>query len=399
MDMEATRERLEASGWLDIAAVAGLGFLVLLATGAVLVTAAKLNFPGLGAGGDLLGAFTAVVLAALAVLGIPIVVDGVAVSALPLGALAAAGWGFWWAASSTTRRSVPANLVAATRWGARLALPVALLCWFFALVFRFRGEHPVAADAGVALIAGAFWGAVFGISGAAAQVEPLRGILDRFVGGVRARSRRTYEGLVGGMTMLAIAGVMGAAVILLWIIVALIRGAPGQHFGAGDAIAYLVYLAAFLPNVVVAVVGLAFGAPLEVGAKVDLAGRMVGPLRDYSLWQWGSDDPLPILMGLIVVPLVACVWGGVTARRRADGPDAMLHVLLVASGVFAVALTLLGAIGRLRLAGVVKGSGYASVALDPVAVFFLSFLVCGILSAAGWKLAGSSNVPALRGTN
>ncbi|HWC14779.1 MAG TPA: zinc ribbon domain-containing protein, partial [Actinomycetota bacterium] len=270
VDLSTVRARLEASGWVDIAAVAGLGFLVLLMIGAILVVAAKLNFPALGGGGDALGAFTAVVLAALGVLGIPIVVDGVAIYALPLGALIAAGAGYSWAASSSGKAPATGSLVAAARWGAQLAVPTALLCWFFALVFRFRGDHPVAADAGVALVAGAFWGATFGIIAAATRIEPLRAVIARLVGGVRARSRRTYEGIVCGATMVGGAAVLGTGALLLWIIIALIRGAPAHQFGAGDAFAYLVYLVAFLPNIVVAVVSMSFGAPLEVGARVDL---------------------------------------------------------------------------------------------------------------------------------
>ena len=396
LDVHGTRARLEASGWLDTAAAAGLGFLVLLAIGALLVVAAKLNFPDLGGGADPLGAFTAVVLAALGVLGIPIVVDGVAVSALPLGALVAAGAGFWWATTAQGRDSESRTLPEAVRRGARLAVPLALLCWFFAIVFRFRGDHPVAADAGVALLAGAFWGAVFGIVAATARIESLRAVGARLLGGVRARSGRTYEGVIAGATMLGITGVLALGAALLWIIVALLRGAPGNHFGAGDALAYLVYLIAFLPNVVLVVITLSFGAPIEVGAKVDLGGRLVGPLRDYSLWGWGQGEPLPILLVLVVIPLVACVWAGVRATRRVEDSGAMLHVLLVASAVFAVTLTVLGAIGRLRLAGISPGSGYAAVAPDPVLTLTLSFLASGVLAALGWKLAESSAVPALR---
>ncbi|HWC14582.1 MAG TPA: hypothetical protein VG929_08295, partial [Actinomycetota bacterium] len=135
----------------------------------------------------------------------------------------------------------------------------------------------------------------------------------------------------------------------------------------------------------------------EGGARVDLGGRVAGPLRDYSLWEWGRGEPLPMLFLLVVIPLLACVWAGVSARRRAGDPSAMLHVLLVASPVSAVTLTLVGAIGRLRLAGVVKGSGYASVAPDAVLVFVLSFLACGVLGALGWWLVDASSVPALSG--
>jgi hypothetical protein len=392
VDVARVRHSLERGGWLDAAAAAGLGFLVLLAIGGALVLAAKLNFPGLGGAADLLGGFSAIVVAGLGCLGIPIVLDGVAVSALPLGALIAIGWGVTWAVRTSFRGSPPASLKDALRTGLQVAAVFALLCWFFALVFRFRGQHPVAPDAGIALLAGAFWGAVFGILGAVSLREPLKTTAGRLLGGLKARRTDVYEGTVAGGVMLAGAAVVGLAATLLWVIVALAKGIPGGSFGAGDAFAYVLYLVAFLPNIIVAILSLSVGAPLQVGAKVNLGGELVGPMREYSFATWGRGDPAPYLLLLLLIPVVVCGAAGFWARRRTSDGTLMVPVLLVASAVFAIALTLLAWIGELRLAGVARGSGYAAVAPDVVYVLLFSFLASGILAFGGWKLADSTDI-------
>lgn len=386
------RDRLERGGWLDVAAAAALSFLVLLVVGGALVLAAKLNFPALGGGADVLAAFNAVVIAGLGALGIAVVIDGLSVSALPLGALLVIGAGISWAVRTALRDQPPSDLPAAVRWGARVAIPFGLLCFFFALVFRFRGRHPVAADAGMALITGTFWGAVFGIIGAVKLVEPLRAATGRLLAGLRARDRAWYEGAVAGGVMLGAAAVFGAAALLVWAIVALAGGEPAGRFGVGDAIAYLVYVAAFLPNMIVVIVAIGLGAPVDVGAKVDLGGRLVGPLREYSLTSWGRGDAEPYLLALLLIPIVACAAGGFIARRRTAQPSSMLVVLLTGSTIFCVGLTLVAAIGELRFAGVVKGAGYGAIEPDLVLVALFAFLASGVLSFGGWKLAEGTDV-------
>ena len=192
--------------------------------------------------------------------------------------------------------------------------------------------------------------------------------------------------------MIAAVVVLGAVAVLLWAIISLAGGEPGGRFEAGDAIAYVVYLAAFLPNVIVAIATLSVGAPVDVGAKVDLGGRLVGPLREYSLASWGRGDPAPYLLLLLLIPIVACFAGGFYARRRTPEPSSMLVVLLTGSAVFSVVLTLVAAIGEMRFAGVVRGAGYGAIAPDLVLLFLFTFLASGILSSAGWHFAGSTTV-------
>lgn len=380
-------DRLDNTGWLDVAAAAALGFLVLLVVGGLLVVAAKLNFPSIGAGADLLGAFTAIVMAGLGSLGIPIVIDGLVVSALPLGALLAIGAGIMWGVRTSSRDASFTSVIGAVAHGARVGVPFGLLCWFFALVFRLRGQHPVGSDAGVALLAGLFWGGLFGALGAVRVVEHLKVAVRRISSGLRARDRTSFEGASTGLVMLSAVTVLGAGATLLWIIAALARGAPGDHFGAGDAFAYLVYLAAFFPNIIVAIVSLSVGGPLDVGAKVNLGGELVGPLREYSLATWGRGDPPGVVWLLMLVPLLACALAGFVASRRATDQKSMVPVLLIGSAVFAVTITLVGAIGRLRMAGVVKGSGYGVIEPRVAMVLMFAFLISGIVGFLGWNLA------------
>ena len=381
------RDRLEATGWLDVTAAAALGFLVLLAVGGVLALAAKLNFPSIGADADLLDAFTAIVMAGLGSLGIPIVIDGLVVSALPLGALLAVGIGIMWAVRTSLRDASFTGVAGAIAYGARVGIPFGLLCWFFALVFRLRGQHPVGSDGGVALVSGVFWGALFGALGAVRVMEHLRAALRRITSGLAARDRTSFEGTSTGFLMLGSVTILGAGAVLLWIIVALARGAPGGHFGAGDAFAYVVYVAAFLPNIIAAIVSLAMGAPVDVGAKVNLGGKLVGPMREYSLATWGGGDPPSVVWFLVLVPVFACALGGFVASRRATDQKTMVPVVLLGSAVFAVALTLLSAIGSLRMAGVVKGSGFGAVEPRTVMVLLFAFLMAGVVGSLGWNLA------------
>lgn len=388
--LDEVRARLEKTGWLDAIAAACLGFLVLLAVGAVLVLAAKLNFPQLGGGADPLSAFSAAVMAGLGALGVPIVVDGLAASALPLGALAVIAAGLVWAVKASIGDQTFPTVKDAVVHGLRVGVPFGLLCWFFALIFRFRGQHPVASDAGMALVTGAFWGALFGAIGTVRVMEPLGSAVTRITSGIRGKERQWSDGASAGTAMLIVAGVLGAAATLVWVIVALAKGAPGKHFGAGDAFAYVVYLIAFLPNLIVGIVSLSLGAPIDVGAKIDVGGKLLGPMRGYSLLGWGNGEPPGYLWLLVLIPLVACALGGLYARRKSE-PKAMVPVLLTASGVFAIVVTLLGAIGPVRMAGVLKGSGFALIAPDAVVVFVSAFLVSGLVGFLGWVLGERSS--------
>ena len=399
--VDGWRTRLESSPWVDGITAAALGFLALVAVGGVLVVAAKLNFPELGSGSSFYAGLNAFVIAGLGSLGVPAVLDGVGVEALPFGALLACGLGIMWATRNAFSDADDVRPRHPLREGAMVGLPFALLCWAGALLFRFRGDHPVAADAGQALIIGAFWGTLFASAELAKMTTSPRVALTQLAAFLRARTSASYEGLVSACVMLGVAATTGLAAVLLWIIVALASGAVGSGLSAGDAFAYLVYFVAFLPNLIVALIAMGFGAPIELGARVGLGGEIVGRVRDYSLLAWDRGDAPALSWLLVLIPVVACVAAGFLARRRTSDPSSMLPTLLFGSAAFSVCLTLLAAIGPVRLAGLTRAAGYAGVAPDVMFLLPLSFLGSGVLAWAGWKLgeAGrflSSRVPQAR---
>ena len=398
--LDELRTKLEASPLVDGTSAAALGFLGVVAVGGVLVLAAKLHFPEMGAGSGIYAGLNAFVIAGLAALGVPALLDGIGVEVLPLGALLACGIAIMWATRNAFSERAPEGRPAVLD-GILVGVPFGLQCWAAALLFRFRGDHPVSSDAGQALLVGAFWGTAFASLELAGKGGSMR---ERLVGAarvVRQRSGGSSEGLICGAVTIAFSMLLGLAGVLLWIIFALASGAGERDLGAGDAVAYLVYLLAFLPNLVVAIIALGFGAPISVGARVDLGGEVVGRLRDYSLLAWDRGEAPALSFLLFLIPVIACVGGGFLARRRAVSATSMLPTLLMSSGVFSILVTLIAAIGPIRVAGLTRAAGYATVAPDLPLLFLLSFLASGVLGFAGWKLAEnnkllSARVPQIR---
>ena len=382
-DLAENVRRSFAARWLDATAAACLGFLVLLCVGAVLLVAAKLQYPGFGAGANPIEVLTAVTILGLAVLRAPIHFGNLLVTTLPFGALAAAGAGISWATRIATKDRPPSDGMERVMAGARVAVPFAVLCWLAALVFRFRGGDEVFAGAWGALFWGAIWGGVFGAVGTATSGRELRGRLRDLTlvpgeGPVR-------RGLSAGVVMLATAAGLAAAAMLLGIIVALARGAPREGFGPGDAAAAIVYLIAFAPNVLVALSALGLGSVVDVGARVTVAGGRLGSVRELSLFSWGQGATPRIAYLLLLVPLVATVFGGYYARRR--GSDSITTVLGVATAVFALVLFAVALLGDARLGGGLVGRGVAHVSVHTFRTLVLAALWGGVGGFLGWKLA------------
>ena len=382
-DLAESVRRSFVARWLDATAAACLGFLVLLCVGAVLLVAAKLQYPGFGAGANPIEVLTAVVILGLAVLRAPIHFGNLLVTALPFGALAAAGAGIAWATRIATKDRPPSDGIERVMAGVRVAVPFAILCWLAALVFRFRGGDEVFAGSWGALFWGAIWGGVFGAVGTATSGRELLNRLRELTlvpgeGPVR-------RGLSAGVVMLATAAGLAAAATLLGIIVALARGAPREGFGAGDAAAAVVYLIAFAPNVLVALTALGLGSAVDVGARVTVAGGRLGSIRELSLFSWGQGAPPGVAYLLLLVPLLATVFGGYYARRR--GSDSMVTVLGVATAVFALVLFAVALLGDARLGGGLAGRGVAHVSVHAFRTLGLAAVWGAVGGFLGWKLA------------
>jgi hypothetical protein len=385
----AVRRSLATGGWADAALAGILALLAVLLVGAVLLVAAKIQSPNLGAGAGPVSVLTAIVILALGSLGTPVHVDEIVVSALPLGALAACGVAIAWAAGQFIEKREAHSIKERALEGAKLGLPLAVLCWVAALIFRFGGDHTVAANAPWALVLGGVWGALFGALGAACSGSGVRALVGRGAALFKERNRAVFEGVVAGGVMLAVGTVLGAGAALVWLIASLASGGPSAGFGVGDAVAAAIYIAAFAPNIVTVVLAVGLGAPIEFGAQVTIRGKLAGPVRELSLWDWPGGAPWFAYL-LVFVPALACVIGGFVARRSAPPGSRPHEVLGVAAATFAVTLAVLAWLGRARLgAELVTERGFGLVAAGSLQVLLLGFAWAALFGFLGWRFAAS----------
>lgn len=381
-------------GWLDVSGAACLAFLVVLLVGAVLLLAIKLQAAGAGAGGDALDVFSAMVVLGLAALRVPLHIGELELTVLPLGALVVAGAGIAWAAKLAVHRSAPEGLRDAAIQGAKVGVPFALICWLAALAFQLRGTvDPVSADAGGALLWGAFWGAGFGALGGLTARSGLREEIERGLEALGRRSSVAAAGMVSGGVMLVAVAILASFAALVWIIVALASG-PRTDFGPAEAAAAVIYLAAFAPNVLVAIVAVAMGAPLQVGAAVTTGGRVVGPLTEISLLDWADGSAPWYLFLLLLIPLAACAMGGFWVGRARHPRSERLGILLAGAIFFALVLGVLAALGDARLgAGLVRERGFGRLAPDAAITAGVAFLWAAAAGFAGLKAAETGTLP------
>jgi hypothetical protein len=382
------RNSLVAGGWFEAASAAFVGLLALLCVGAVFVAAAKLQFPDLGSSSSPLSVFTSIVVLALGSLRVPVHLGDLTVTALPLGALMVSAGAVSWAVEPAIRRRHVEGMRARVAAGAKIAVPFALFCWIAALVFRFRGgDSPTHAGATGALLLGGAWGALFGVLGGLRSTGSLRAHLRAAGRVLETRRRLLYEGARTGMTMFGLAAAAAAAGGLIWVIVALARGAPVKGFGQGDALAAVLYILAFLPNILVAIVAIAIGAPLDVGAQITIGGRQIGPLETFSLWRWGEGAAPWFAYALLLVPLLATVGAGylLHERRERKGHESVIGIAAI---VFALALAIAAWLGQARLgAGLVRAHGFGQISPNALIVLALGFAWAALGGFAGWTLA------------
>ena len=381
-------QRLEAPvrshAWREAAAGAGVAWLGVLLIGAVCALAPKLQFPPFARGADPVEIFTAIVVISLGLFGVPVHIGGLTISALPMGALLAIGVAIAWAVSGA-RGDKPTQGAPAFRHALRVAAIFSVTALLLSLIFRLRGREVVAADAFWSLFATFLWTIPFAWAGA---VRPPRAWPDyaRDRIGALLNGRVDATGLNGGIVMLAAATVLAAAALLLWMIVALARGGPGPDFGAGDAGAALLYVVAFLPNLLTAVIAFSMGAPIVRGAQVGVGGRIIGGLEEVSLF--GLPDPSALAFLLLLIPIVACSAGGWFLARRAGGRADIWRPVLVAALVFAGSLAVLAWLGEARVgAGLVRDRGVARLAVLALPTFAWGMLWAGVFGWLGWELA------------
>jgi hypothetical protein len=389
-DVASTVPRvLRRDGWVDHATAALFSWLMLIACGAVLVLAAKLQYAFMGEGSAAWNLLSAIVMAGLGVLRVPVNIGNLSLSALPLGMLVIVGYTLMWSSARVVGKGHSVAARDRVVEGLQVAIPFALLCWISALVFRIRTEPtPVASGAWSALILGLVWGALFGALGGLRSIKPLKQHLGDVAGVFRSRYRFVYEGIAAAGVMLVATFLLTMAAGLLWIIAGLLEGHPSGSFGLRDAGAALISLVAFGPNVLVAIAAVAHGAPIEVGAQITSAGRVIGSLQEISLFSWGEQGAPWYAFALLAIPIVACLLGGYSARRNAREPGDVVQVLAVAAGVYALVLFELAALAEARLgAGLIRARGFGRVAPDAGMLLLLAFAWAVVAGFVGWKLS------------
>ena len=360
------------------AEAAALSFLGVLAIGAVLLVAVKLQYPNLGAGANTIDVFSSVVILGLAMLRVPVHIGDLTFTVLPLGALV--------------------GVFFVVRWACRLAIPsapprrapivggfFAVMALLAALVFRFRFE-PDAIFAGAfgAAVAGFVWVSLFAVLAFVGAAEPLNKAFLRRLAARRRTNPSLFEGLRAGALMLVAAGVAGVAAGLLWAIVVLLSGGGPHGLDAGDLVAALVYVTAFAPNLVVAIVSLSLGAPVDVGAGLTVQGKVRGDVEQWAVLSDGAG--LSVL--LLLLPLTCCAGAGYWARRNTERPEKVVQTLAVAALVFASVLAFLGWLGEARLGAELASSrGFGVVAPRAWLVFLLGLVWAGGAGFGGWMLA------------
>jgi hypothetical protein len=359
--------------FVQASSAAALGFASVLAMGALLVLTWKLAFPAFASGASPLSVLTYIVLAGLMCLGVPVEQAGRGSTLLPLGALAAIGWVIVWAARRYVGEGGATTPKRKALEGAALGVPLAALCFLASMIFRLRGEG-VAADPALALLLGGLWGAVFGAIGGL-TTEATMG--DLITGRLPDRTR---QGLLAGGEML----VTGALLALGGLVAYLVAALAGVGPTAGEAVALLIVVAVFAPNLSAGALAFSLGAPNLFVAR----SFGVGLEREVSLLGWGDAHPGPLFYLALLIPLIACGLGGYAARRRVDARDEPVGVLGVAAATFAIVPAVVVYLGALDYSAGALGEG-SLVVLRPSAgaTLLLGVAWATVAGYMGWKVA------------
>lgn len=370
------RRNLERGRWIAAAQVAALMFVTLLAAGAALLLAGKLQFESLGAGAGPLEVIRAIGLVALACLGATIELGDLPLFALPLGVMAVVAF-----AGLRAIRDIGSERQDSLGDALKVGLVFAAMCGVASLVFRFGGDVPIEAEVTDAIGLGFVWSSAIAAGSVALGSERAKQSLRELPEGP------AWDGgaLAGHVARLA---TYGAVVALLFLVIARLASDPlPRWFGIQQSFAALVYLAAFLPNILVALTALGFGATLRIGAQVGAGGELIGPLREHSLLEWGRGDPPVALFLLALLPLglslAAGFWG---ARRHADARP-LASTIAVGAALCGVGMGVLSGLSEARLgAGLVREQGVGLVAVDPTEAALLTTLWLVLGGAAGAML-------------
>jgi len=231
---------------------------------------------------------------------------------------------------------------------------------------------------------GSLWVAVFAYLAVTTARSSPRRLVDGWASRWKTQRPQIFEGVRAGLLMLAVAAILAAGAGLLWAIVTLLRGGGPEHLRFGGLVAAVVYIVAFAPNLVIAVMSLSLGAPVDVGAGLTVGGKLRDNVEQISVF----GDESGVLILLLLIPLGACVFGGYWARRNTSDAAGFLRVLAVAALVFGGAIALLAALGDVRLgARLATDRGFGLIAPRAWLVLLLGTLWAAGCGYAGWIAA------------
>ncbi|MGI8408072.1 MAG: hypothetical protein ACR2L3_06145 [Actinomycetota bacterium] len=378
--------RRDSLAWALLEAAA-FSVLAMVAAGSLLLMAAKLQYPGFGSGGSTIQALLAAVIAGLGSLGVPIHLGELTASALPVGALILIGWASVWGTAHTLARGATSTLPERVHAGLRLGLWLAPICLILSLGFRISGATPVYADAWGSLLLGGLWGAFFGALGGLVSHSSFRHLWHS-VFLLLGRAQESALGLrLAGIVLWSFAA-LGAAAVLLGVIAALVSGDRTAGFGLGDVVAAAVYVAAFGPNMVMAVVALGAGSSVSVGAQISASGRSLGPSEGFSLLRWPPDGPPALAFGLLLLPILSTLIAGYRARKVALTRSDVFSALRWTVPLVSFALFVGAAMAEARIGGdFLDKRGFARFAPDPWVLAFMGALWTGGGVWLGWWVA------------
>jgi len=359
-----------------------MSYLTLLCVAAFLLLAPKLQYPAFARGANPIEIFTGVSILALGILRVPVTLGDLELIALPLGALIAVGVGIAWA---TRAAFTPTAARDSAATAAQIALVFAVIAFLLSVIFRIGGAEPVRASAISSVVWAFLWAWLFSYLALARGGRSWRQVVAATSERLATRSRTLAAGIGGGAVMLTTAFLLGAAAVLLWLIVVLASGELHKSFSIGDALAAVLYLAAFLPNVVIAVIALSLGAPVLRGAQVGIGGNAIGRIQEVSLLDWPGSMPWYAFL-LLAIPIVTSLVGGMW-QGRAHPQAPMWRSLLMAATIFSVGLALLGWLGETRIgAGLAGHKGLARVAVSPGWTFVAAMIWSTVGGWLGWEL-------------
>jgi hypothetical protein len=347
---------------------AALSFLGLLCTGAVLVAAARLQVPGLGAGASSLDVFATIVVASLGTVGATGHLGEVEITFLPLGALAVTLVLIARNLSSALDRARPSSHVERRTLVGADFLGFGLLCGVSASVFQVNSGEGLSADPLRAAVLGTGWAMVVSF------------LVLRRQGGEQRRRRDLREIVARAGTPATMSSLFAALSAGGALAFALTRLGGSLARSAGSVLHFL----AIAPNAAVALGALSVGSSVEVGASFTSTEAHLERSASYSLFDWAGGPTPPVAWVLILVPIVAGVVAGWAAGRRADSATRAVGRVWGAAVGCGLALGALCLASSARLAaGALPQKGFGEISPAADSTVLLAALWLGVFGTLG----------------